>query len=131
MHKGKQSQDRKGLQLCQYQAHAVNHQPTKCRTPDFYNRQNGTSWESGTFPIKKQQKQKTCFPALFSEGWANHELLSLSARCFFCYQNTLSRQPLAVMGGIPPIISGNFRLSRRILRYSRLLPNLVCITLKD
>ena len=67
-------------QLCQYQAHAVNHQPTKCRTPDFYNRQNGTSWESGTFPIKKQQKQKTCFPALFSEGWANHELLSLSAR---------------------------------------------------
>ena len=124
MHKGKQSQDRKGLtQLCQYQAHAVNHQPTKCRTP--YNRQNGTSWESGTFPIK------TRFPALFSEGWANHELLSLSARCFFCYQNTLSRQPLAVMGGIPPIISGNFRLSRRILRYSRLLPNLVCITLKD
>ena len=39
-------------QLCQYQAHAVNHQPRKCRTPDFYNRQNGTSWESGTFPIK-------------------------------------------------------------------------------
>ena len=39
-------------QLCQYQAHAVNHQPTKCRTADFYNRQNGTSWESDTFPIK-------------------------------------------------------------------------------
>ena len=39
-------------QLCQYQAHAVNHQPRKCRTPDFYNLQNGTSWESGTFPIK-------------------------------------------------------------------------------
>ena len=96
-------------QLCQYQAHAVNHQPRKCRTPDFYNRQNGTSWESGTFPIKffpislyeyvlnrqlnvwekpitdkeKNKKQKTCFPALLSEGWANHELLSLSARCFF------------------------------------------------
>ena len=38
--------------LCQHQAHAVNHQSTKFRTPDFYNRQNGTPWESGTFPIK-------------------------------------------------------------------------------
>ena len=39
-------------QLCQHQAHPVNHQPTKCRTADFYKRQSGTSWESGTFPIK-------------------------------------------------------------------------------
>ena len=84
-------------QLCQYQAHAVNHQPTKCRTADFYNRQNGTSWESDTFPIKKQQKQKTCFPALFSEGWANHQLLSLSARCFFCYQNIKKFQPFPLL----------------------------------
>ena len=39
-------------QLCQRQAHAVNHQPTKCGAADFQNRQNGTSRESDTFPIK-------------------------------------------------------------------------------
>ena len=39
-------------QLCQHQAHAVNHQPTKCGTADFHNRQNRTSQESDTFPIK-------------------------------------------------------------------------------
>ena len=40
-------------QLCQHQAYAVNHhQPTKCGTADFRNRQNGTSRESDTFPIK-------------------------------------------------------------------------------
>ena len=91
------TEKRRHKQLCQYQAHAVNHQPTKCRTADFYNRQNGTSWESDTFPIKKQQKQKTCFPALFSEGWANHELLSVSAQCFFCYQNIKKFQPFPLL----------------------------------
>ena len=39
-------------QLCQHQAHAINHQSTKYRTPDFHNRQNGTSRESSTFPIR-------------------------------------------------------------------------------
>ena len=39
-------------QLCQHQAHTVNHQPTKCGAADFHNRQNGTSRESDTFPIK-------------------------------------------------------------------------------
>ena len=34
---------------------------------------------------KPNKKRKTCFPALFSEGWANQELLSLSARCFFLF----------------------------------------------
>ena len=39
-------------QLCQHQAQAANHQPTKCGTADFHNRQNGTSQESNTFPIR-------------------------------------------------------------------------------
>ena len=39
-------------QLCQHQAHAINHQSTKYRTPDFHIRQNGTSRESSTFPIR-------------------------------------------------------------------------------
>ena len=33
---------------------------------------------------KTKQKRKTCFPALFSEGWANQELLSLQHDAFFC-----------------------------------------------
>ena len=80
-------------QLCQHQAHTVNHQPTKCGAADFHNRQNGTSRESDTFPIKflqlasssmfsidnymyeKKQvikrkiQKKTLFPAHFSERW--------------------------------------------------------------
>ena len=51
--------------LCQCQAHTVNHQPTKCRTADFYNRRNGTSWESGTFPIKKNKNKKHVFRRSF------------------------------------------------------------------
>ena len=97
-------------QLCQHQAHAINHQSTKCRTPDFHNRQNGTSRESSTFPIrflqlasksmfsidsymyeknqvikKKTTTKKPFFLGHFSERWENHEPLSLSARCFFSF----------------------------------------------
>ena len=114
-------------QLCQHQAHAVNHQPTKCGTADFHNRQNGTSLESYTFSIKflqlasssmfsidnyvyeekpsdKNKKTKTkkpFFPAQFSERWLNHELLSFSdSQCdvlFFRYQNIHKFQPFSVL----------------------------------
>ena len=102
-------------QLCQHQAHAINHQSTKYRTPDFHIRQNGTSRESSTFPIrflqlasksmfsidsymyeknqviKKQQQQKNIFfLAHFSERWENHEPWSLSARCFFFFNRTFT-----------------------------------------
>ena len=80
-------------QLCQHQAHAVNHQPTKCGAADFHNRQNSTSRESDTFPIKflqlasssmfsidnymyeknqvikRKRQKKNLFPAHFSERW--------------------------------------------------------------
>ena len=46
-------------QLYQHQAHAVNHQPTKCRTADFQNRRNGTSRGNVTFSNQLLQLAST------------------------------------------------------------------------
>ena len=102
-------------QLCQHQAHAINHQSTKYRTPDFHNRQNGTSRESSTFPIrflqlasksmfsidsymyeknqvikKQQQQQKHFFSALFWTMGKPRTLVTLSAMFFFFFNRTFT-----------------------------------------
>ena len=75
-------------QLCQHQAHAVNHQPTKRGTADFHNRQNGTSQESNTFPIRFLQLASSTMLSIDNYMYEKNQVIKRKRQKKFFFQRT-------------------------------------------